>query len=116
MKKSKVELRAEVESEFNGKSLKEINVYIKIHKFLLFMYKENTIFWMFFAIMMSLFVYRLIVNGPTNDVMFLGTSSSLLYLPTYHLIIKKIYHNRENDYNKIKGQLEVIVEYRDDKL
>jgi hypothetical protein len=118
MKKDKLSMRTEVESILENKSISEVNFCIRMQKFVLFLYKESTIFWTFFPIFLSSFIYRLLTEGPTHGVMILGAVEAILYLGFYHGFIKNIptFKNRKAEYEEIKDKLDVLVDYRDYRL
>lgn len=118
MKKDKITLRVEVETALENKSISEVNHCIRMQKFVLFLYKESTIFWTFFLIMTASFVHALFKYGPTKGTMLLGIIEVLIYLPFYHFCIKKIkpFNQRASEYEEIKDKLEALIDYRDCRL
>jgi hypothetical protein len=118
MKKDKLAMRVEVETILENKPMSEVNFSIRMQKFVLFLYKESTIFWTFFPIFMGSFIYFLCTEGPTNHTMSLGVIEAVLYLAFYHGFIKKIkpFKNRAEEYNEIKDRLDVLIDYRDYRL
>lgn len=118
MKKDKLALRVEVEAALESKPMSEVNHCIRMQKFVLFLYKESTIFWTFFLIMTASFMYALAKHGPTTGTMSLGVIEVILYLPFYHFCIKKIkpFNNRASEYEEIKAKLDALIDYRDYRL
>ena len=111
-------MRIDVETALENKPMSEVDFCIKMQKFVLFLYKESTIFWMFFPMFMSSFFYFLIADGLTNHTMSLGLVEVVLYLPFFHFCLKKLkpFNNRASEYEEIKDKLDVLLDYRETRL
>lgn len=113
--KNKLELRAEIQNDFNNETVKNINTAIKISKIIRWMHAESTIFFASLVPFLIGMVYMLTVSpiavAASATVVLMVTHFAL-----YKLLFRKvIFANAKNTYDEFDYTIEVLNEIKDEK-
>ncbi len=113
--KNKLELRSEIQNDFNNETVKNINVAIKISKIMKFLYSESTIFYVSMIPFLAVTIYALL-NSPVEVGASVGVVLMVAHFVLYKTLYKKVlFTNSKDTYDEFNYTIEVLNEIKDEK-
>lgn len=115
MKIDKLKLREEIENDFSEESIKNINLAIKIFKFMRFLYSELTIFIISMLPMLAVIIYGFI-STTVEVAISSGVVLILIHFILYNTLYKKVlFKNSKSLYDEFNYTIEVLKDIKSRK-
>lgn len=111
MKKDKLTLRSEIQTDFNNESVGNLNKAITIAKIVRFIYKESTIFFLSMIPFLAVSIFYLMKDMPS-----IGVVLMLVHYPFYKIFVKRIFKDAKDTYDEFNYTIEVMNDIKEEKL
>jgi hypothetical protein len=111
--KDKLSLKIEIQGNFNGETISNINKAITISKIIRFLYKKSTIFFISLIPMLLVGGYSLIVDKNP----FVGIVLVIMHYPFYRFFVKGfVFKNSKETVDEFEYTLEVLKEIKSSRI